>query len=429
MIPSEWLQYAPQPKELTGDQKWNVFLSYRSVNRPWVLNLYDVLTELNYKVFLDQYVLQAGDVLIDKLEDALGKSQAGVLIWSSVTGDSDWVRKEYNTLETMATDDKSFKFVPIKIEKSKMPVFAANRIYIDFSDYPDGPNGGDLIRLLHSINGIAMSNEAIHFANDQDEDSKEQAVKVNAAIKNGNPERLTELFEKGGLPWKTSAGLGCRAAEGLIKLKKNDEAISMLEKVEKQFKKALRPKQLKALAFARRGKDGDLAEAQEILGELHEKNHLDPETLGIYGRTWMDRYSKSNDIGDLKQSRDLYAEAFEKAPDDYYTGINAAAKSVLIGTDADIKKGNDYAARVQQITGTEAVAGDYWKTATIGEVLLIQKKYKEAGDMYEKAVAMARTETASHESTYTQAKRLMDKMGATDADRAIVEEAFSHLSN
>jgi tetratricopeptide (TPR) repeat protein len=427
MIPQEWLQYAPQPKELKGDKKWHVFLSYRSVNRPWVLNLYDVLAELGYKVFLDQYVLQAGDVLIDKLEDALSSSQAGVLIWSSATKDSDWVRKEYNTLETMATDDKSFKFVPVKIEKSKMPVFAANRIYIDFSDYPDGPNGGDLIRLLHSINGMPMSNEAIHFANDQDEDSKDAVVKVNTAIKNGNPDRLIELFEKGGLPWQTSAALGCRAAEGLIKLKKNDEAIRILEKTEKQFKKALRPKQLKALALARRGKDGDLADAQEILGILHEKNHLDPETMGIYGRTWMDRYAQSNDINHLKRSRDLYAEAFEKAPDDYYTGINAAAKSVFIGTDTDIQKGNDYAARVQEVTGNEAVPGDYWKTATIGEVLLIQKKYREASDMYQKAVAMAITETASHETTYIQAKRLMDKMGTADSDRALVEEAFKHL--
>ena len=426
-IPLEWLQYAPKPKPLTDGNEWNVFLSYRSINRPWVLSLYDVLTELGHKVFLDQYVLKAGDILITTLEDALEKSQTGVLVWSNSTKDSDWVRKEYNTLETMATGNKNFQFIPVKIENAKMPTFAANRIFIDFSNYPDGPNGGDLLRLLHAIAGKPLSDEAVHFANEQDEASKDDTAKVNAAIKNNNPERLIQLFGQGGLTWKTTASLGCKSAEGLIKLKRYDEAINMLEKLESQFKKALRPQQLKALALARRGKEGDPEQAQEILGELHEKNHLDPETMGIYGRTWMDRYAKSNEVSDLEQSRDLYAEAFEKAPDDYYTGINAAAKSVFIGTDNDLQKAAGYAARVQQITGSEAIPGDYWKTATIAEVFLIQKKYKEAGEMYEKAVAIARSEKGSHESSYTQAKRLMDKLKPPVEEREMVEISFKHL--
>lgn len=424
MIPQEWLQYAPKPKELKAGEEWHVFLSYRSINRPWVLNLYDILSELGFKVFLDQYVLKAGDVLIDKLEYALEKSQAGVLIWSAATKDSDWVRKEYNTLERMATENKSFQFVPVKIEKSKMPVFAENRIYIDFSDYPDGPNGGDLIRLLHAISGKPLSAEAVHFANKQDQAAKDEVAKVNAAIRINNPERLKELFTIGGLPWQTSAGLGCRAVEGLIKLRKNDEAIDILEKLEAEYVKALRPKQLKALALARRGNPGDLEKAQEIMSELHAKNHCDPETMGIYGRTWMDRYEKSKDINDLKQSRDLYAEAFEKAPDDYYTGINAAAKSVFLGTDKDLQKAMEYAERVQAIIGTEPVPGDYWKTATIGEVFLIQKKYKEAGEMYEKAIGMARTEKGSHESSFLQAKRLMEKLKPSEEEREMVEGVF-----
>ena len=33
----------------------------------------------------------------------------------------------------------------------------------------------------------------------------------------------------------------------------------------------------------------------------------------------------------LEESRDLFVEAFGRAPDDYYLGINAAAKSALLG--------------------------------------------------------------------------------------------------
>lgn len=423
-IPQEWLQYAPKPTDLKKEKEWHVFLSYRSVNRPWVLSLYDVLTELGYKVFLDQYVLKPGDELITKLENALEKSMAGVLIWSNAAQDSDWVRKEYNYMETRATNEADFFFVPVKVDSVKLPAFVNNKIFIDFSDYPDGPNGGDLIKLVHAIIGKPVTGQIIHFANEQDEMAKDQVAKVNAAVKLDNADRLKQLFEQGGLPWKTSPVLGCRAANGLIKLKKYDDAINILEKIQTLFKEALRPQQLKALALAKRSNDGDLQKAQEIMSELHEKNHLDPETMGIYARTWMDRYAKSKDLKHLKQSRDLYAEAFEKAPDDYYTGINAAAKSVFIGTEKELSKAIEYATLVQKITGDKPVPNDYWKTATIGETFLIMKKYKEAANMYEKAVAMARTEIDSHESTLLQAKRLMEILKPLPEERKMIEYAF-----
>jgi tetratricopeptide (TPR) repeat protein len=425
-IPKQLLDHAPRPKPVAADE-WNVFLSYRSVNRAWVLSLYDVLTELGHKVFLDQYVLKAGDKLVSKLDDALEKSQAGILIWSEATRDSVWVNDEYNTLQRKANEEEDFIFVPVRLDNTKLPGFAANRIYVDFITYPDGPNGGELLRLLYAIEGMQLDPATVRFANDLNETSVAAAAQVQAAITQGRAEKLVQLFKDGGLPWKISAALGCKAAEGLIKLRKNTEAITMLEQLEQDFRKALRPRQLKALALARRGEEGDLDKAQDILGEMHALNHLDPETMGIYGRTWMDRYAKSNDINDLEQSRDLYAAAFEKAPDDYYTGINAAAKSVMIGTDEDLEKAMNYAARVEKVTGTNEVPGDYWKTATIGELFLIQKKYKEAGDMYKKAVAMARAEKGNHESTFTQAKRLMEKLKPTDEERGKVAEAFKHL--
>jgi len=429
MIPQEWLKYAPKPKALAKDKDWNVFLSYRSVNRAWVLSLYDVLTELGHKVFLDQYVLKAGDKLRTTLSKALLKSQAGVLIWSNAVKDSSWVENEYNVMQNMADEDANFHFVPVAIDKTEIEGILANRIFLDFSSYPDGPGGGDLLRLLSAIAGVPLSGEAIHFANQQDEAAIDAMAQINAAITNGRDQKLIQLFEKGGLPWETSAVLACKAAEGLTKIGNKDAAIKMLEAIEQRFPKAIRPKQLKALAFARRGNEGDLDEAQDIVGVLRAKNNLDPETLGIYGRTWMDRYKKSKDVNDLVQSRDLYAEAFEKSPDDYYTGINAASKSVLIGTEEDLQKAADYAVRVEKLVGTEAVPGDYWKTATIGEVFLIQKKYAEAADMYKKAVSMARRETDSQKSTRNQAILLMDKLGPTEQERENILKIFPKEEN
>ena len=82
---------------------------------------------------------------------------------------------------------------------------------------------------------------------------------------------------------------------------------------------------------------------------------------------------------------------------------------------------------MEKLVGTKEIPGDYWKTATIAEVFLIQKKYKEAAEMYEKAVAMARSETGSHQTSLTQAKRLMEKLKPGEAERAAVLNAFKHL--
>jgi ATP/maltotriose-dependent transcriptional regulator MalT len=138
----------------------------------------------------------------------------------------------------------------------------------------------------------------------------------------------------------------------------------------------------------------------------------------------MDRYEQSGDLNDLKQSRDLYAEAFQLAHDDYYTGINAAAKSIFLGeTDEAVK----YAEQVQAIVGTEPKTGDYWLTATVAEVFLIRQHYADAARLYKAAVAMARSEIASHQSTWKQAQRLLDKLGPTTGDRANIGSAFAHL--
>jgi hypothetical protein len=48
----------------------------------------------------------------------------------------------------------------------------------------------------------------------------------------------------------------------------------------------------------------------------------------------------------------MYAEAFERAQDDYYVGINAA-KSVFLNTAEDKETADDYAAQVHKFVGVD----------------------------------------------------------------------------
>jgi len=55
------------------------------------------------------------------------------------------------------------------------------------------------------------------------------------------------------------------------------------------------------------------------------------------------------------------------------------------------------------------------------------KNYKDAARLYKAAVETARSEKASHESTWKQACRLMAKLNPSDEERALIRSAFAHL--
>jgi hypothetical protein len=121
-----------------------------------------------------------------------------------------------------------------------------------------------------------------------------------------------------------------------------------------------------------------------------------PETLGMYARTWMDRYRASRNRLFLLKSRDLYREAFETWPGDHYTGINAASKSLLLG---EREMAVQLAQRVEQLVTDARQPPDYWRVATAAESRLVQADCRGAAELYVKAVSMAPEELGSHRAT------------------------------
>jgi len=418
---NEWLKYAPTAPNLPVGKKWHVFLSYRSVHRPWVLSFYDILIGLGYKVFVDQFVLRSNDNLTLALQSALDDSMSGILIWSSKTKDSEWCQKEFTTMDKKATEG-GFHYGVAKLDNVILPSFASQKLYADFSNYSDGPQGSGLLRLLYGIVNKPLSNEAIRFGSKVDEDIRSFTHQINSSRDSGNIVNLIELSKNTSVAWKSTPVLGCEVAESLLKLENYDKAIDVINRLILTFPKAVRPKQLKGLALARKG---ETEEAQQILGELEAEGNRDPETLGILARTWMDRYNKTGKINFLRKSRNLYQLAFEHTPSDYYVGINAAAKSVLLG---ETELADKIAIDLEQIVGTEAHEGNYWETATTAEVQLIRKKFKEAAKLYQAAVDIAPLETGSHKTTWKQARLLLNHLKASDEDIKRIETVFSDIS-
>ena len=224
----------PRPEPLRPGRKYHVFISYRSVNRIWAITLYDVLRSCGHEVFLDQSALVSGGSLVGQLQDGLEQSQAGILIWSSATADSKWVQREYSTMEAR-TDNGDFNFVPVLLDQSKLPAFAQTRVFLDFTSYPDGPNGGDLLRLLHAVVGKPLSSEAVHFAAQQDDVARRLMAQIKARVQAGDHDGLVALFNAGGLAMQTSPAPGCAIAEGLTALRSYSSALDVLSRSRKRF--------------------------------------------------------------------------------------------------------------------------------------------------------------------------------------------------
>lgn len=415
----QWLDFAPKPDTLPDDKQWHVFISYRSVNRPWVLALYDILQGLGYTVFLDQYVLTAAAPLALSLGDALDASAGAIMIWSEYYENSEWCKAELANLITMEKQKKGFKYVIARIDDSEITGLSASKLWVDFSSQPEGPGGSGLLSVLWGLKGKPLPPAAVKLAAQVDAQMKDGLYSVKAAREIGDAEVLAALAATDDMAWTGSPMLLCAAAEGLIAMKKIGEAMAVLDRTEALFPKALRPKQLRGLALAR---SGQTVKAQLTLGKLYAAGEIDPETLGILARTWMDRYNQTGNKLFLLKSRDYYRQAFEAFPKDYYTGINAASKSLLAG---EKETAAQLAARVQAIVGNAVVPDDYWKTATAGEVQLLQAKYAEAAALYRAAVLTAPLDTANHESTRGQAKLLLEALGATDEQKALVVDAFA----
>ncbi|MBS0155341.1 MAG: DUF4071 domain-containing protein [Nitrospira sp.] len=416
----QWLKYAPAPQSLQSGKKFHVFLSYRSINRAWVLQLYDILRGLNYEVFLDQYKLAAASPLALSLGEALAASQAAILIWSSAFEDSEWCMEEYNTLEQKEKNKTGFRYVIAKVDKSPLPDIASGKIHIDFSQDRDGPSGSGLLRLLHGIHGEPLSPETVRLAADVDEELKISRAKIRAARQSGFLNQLETLAQSTGLAWQTSPALGCQVADAMLQLDHNTEALKLVRKLQLQFPRAVRPKQLEGLALAR---NKDWEGAQTILGELYASGELDPETVGIYARTWMDRYKVSKNSLHLRKARDLYLQAFAASPKDYYSGINAASKSLFLG-ERDVAV--QLAKQVEGLVEVSPVEQDYWKTATAAEVQLLQAAYDNAARLYMRMISIEPEAHGNHRSTSTQARLILEALQAPPEVQTKVLSAFDH---
>src|SRR5262249_19834579 len=417
----KWLQYAPKPPT-RGKNSYDVFISYRSSDRAWAMALYDVLKLAGWKAFLDQYDLVPGADLETSLAEGLEASSSGAILWSSRTKDSKWCQRERNAMRTLKDRPNSnFSYIFAKLDGEELPLFAQGDLYVGFEDSPEGPRGVNLLKLMCGMRGIPLADEAVVMAQQVDRDAQQSMTQIRGAIEAGNASRLVEIGTSMQPGVLASPGPILAAAQGLIRLGKYEEAQKVLRHAQAHFPESIRAKQLVGLALRRLKR---YQEAIDVLSELKGAGHQDPETLGILAAAWDGFYQSSGKKLHLRASRELFRTAFQSDPKDYYTGINAASKSLFLGESAEAAR---LAAEVLPLVASATDAKDLWAACTLGEVYLLQRNVDAAAAQYQKVIDQHPNSTGDLKGTGEQARRIWAALGLAAEDPAKALAPFALL--
>lgn len=173
----------------------------------------------------------------------------------------------------------------------------------------------------------------------------------------------------------------------------------------------VRLRQLQGLALAR---SGATERANAVLQKLHAEGQTDEETLGMLGRTFKDLAAaapKSDQrIQSLRQAAEIYDEAY-RASGGYWSGINAATMSLLIG---EKDRAREIANRVrEQCRKEDRESGPdfYWRYAVLGEAALICRDLGQAGEWYARAASEGKNRFGHINSSRRNARLILENWG------------------
>ncbi len=126
---------AKDAKPMVTKKRFDVFLSYSSVDKSWVADLKDALKARGLKVWLDSDEIRPGERFASALEKGLEESKTVVMVVSPEAIASGWVNEEYNRALSLAqSNTEPLRLIPVILRDSKLPGFLASRNWVDFRD-------------------------------------------------------------------------------------------------------------------------------------------------------------------------------------------------------------------------------------------------------------------------------------------------------
>ena len=111
--------------------EYDIFISYKSEDRPWALQLETDLSAKGFKVFLDKKSLRAGTYWEPSLKRAMSHSQHLVVLWSSGASDSEWVKPKIGFFDSRNATLPDSLMIFIVLEEGNPQAFSNLEIIDD----------------------------------------------------------------------------------------------------------------------------------------------------------------------------------------------------------------------------------------------------------------------------------------------------------
>jgi hypothetical protein len=141
---AEMLKQSGQPRD--------VFISYSHQDYALAHKFKDELAGLGLSVWIDEHVLQPGDMLTSDIAKGIRKSKIGVVFISSASKESYWVQSEISLmLFHQRFRNREFVIVPIRVDASPIPEELAEIIYADLQEETEKQLLELAIRINHLV--------------------------------------------------------------------------------------------------------------------------------------------------------------------------------------------------------------------------------------------------------------------------------------
>ena len=119
------------------------FLSHSSKDKDFVRKVAEDLFINGYEVWFDEWELDWGDSLFEKIEEGIKESNFLIIVISSNSIKSRWVNNELKAALSNENESNTPFILPILYDDCEVPLFLKDKIYIDFrDDYDKGIKSG-----------------------------------------------------------------------------------------------------------------------------------------------------------------------------------------------------------------------------------------------------------------------------------------------
>lgn len=137
---------------MTDNFKYDAFLSYAHLDIAPVRELAERLKGDGLQVWLDEWVIQAGDSIPLAIERGLESSRTLVLVMSHAAFDSEWVTLERHTALFRDPTNQQRRFIPLRLDDCDVKGSLRLSAYVDWRKKKDD----EYARLLAACNGTDL---------------------------------------------------------------------------------------------------------------------------------------------------------------------------------------------------------------------------------------------------------------------------------